>query len=313
MKDYRKIIFVLAVVVFIITLFVVSRDANSEEEIPKPTVALSTFAMYDIAKHISQDTFELFMILPEGADAHTYKPTQQIVTKIENSDLFIYNGAGLETWVGNIKFKNRVVDMSKYVKLRELEPNEHHIHAHHDEQCAHNKIDPHYWLDFENMIKATKLISGELIRITPQNKDLYIKNRDKYIAMLNRLDRLYKKELNSCYLDTIVVNHNAFSYLLRNYNLSLKSLKGLSSDIELSSKDVKRVSDDTKNIKIRTLFYEDFVANEEIKSLAKELNIRSESLNPLANITKDELKQNLTYEKVMKTNLIKISKALMCK
>ena len=312
MKDYRKIIFVLVVVVFVLQMFVLKEDASGKENI-KPIISLSTFSLYDIADHISDGSFELVMILPIGVDAHSYEPTPKTMAKIDKSELVVYSGAGLEPWTNGFDFKSRVVDMSKYVKLRELEADEHDMHQHHDDQCAHNKIDPHYWLDIENMIKATNLIAAEFIRIKPKNKELYTKNRDNYIAMLIELDSLYKKVLSSCYLDTLVVNHNAFSYLSSKYGFHVEALSGFSPDAEVTPKDMIRIINVVKEHKVQTIFFESFVSDKAIKSLAGEARVEVDTLQPLGNVTKKEYKNGRTYEEIMKINLVKISKALMCK
>ena len=315
MKDFRNIIFVLVVAVFILQILVTKEDAKNEVLNTKPIVALSTFSLYDIAKHISEDTLELVRILPVGVDAHSYEPTPKMMTKLEKSALVVYSGAGLEPWIHGYEFKSRTIDMSKFVDLREFESDEHdeHEHEHHGKGCVHNGTDPHYWLDIKNMIKATNLIAAELIKIKPENKDKYIQNRDNYLAMLHKLDDLYKKELSSCSLDTIIVNHNAFSYLSHRYNFNVKSLSGFSPDTQVTPKDMIRVVNDIKMHNVSTIFFENFANDRAIKSLAKEANVSVETLQPLGNITKDESEQNLTYEQIMKINLDKISKALKCK
>ncbi|MEA2090823.1 MAG: zinc ABC transporter substrate-binding protein, partial [Campylobacterota bacterium] len=98
MKDFRNIIFVLIVVVFLLQMYVSKQDAKVDNQSQKPTVVLSTFSLYDIAKHISQDSLELAMILPFGVDAHSFEPTPKLVAKILESELVIFSGAGLEPW-----------------------------------------------------------------------------------------------------------------------------------------------------------------------------------------------------------------------
>ena len=117
----------------------------------------------------------------------------------------------------------------------------------------------------------------------------------------------------SCYLDTIIVNHNAFSYLSHRYNFNIEALSGFSPDKEISPKDMIRIMNDIKEHNVRTVFFESFVSDKAMRSLAKDANIVAQTLQPLGNITKNEAEQNLTYEKIMKMNLLKISKALMCK
>ena len=312
-KDYRNIIFALMVAVFVLQMLVMKQDAKINKEERKPIIALSTFSLYDIARHLSDDSFELVMILPVGVDAHSYEPTPQIMTKIDKSVLVVYSGAGLEPWISNFNFKSKTVDMSEHVDLRELEEKEFSIHAHHDQQCAHNKLDPHYWLDIENMKKATKIMAQEFISLKPESEEIYLSNRDKYLEMLNKTDDMYKQKLKSCYLDTIIVNHNAFSYLSSKYGFNIKALSGFSPDTEIAPKDVIRIINDIKMYKVSTVFFESFANDKAIKSLAKDANVKTQTLQPLGNITKDELAKDYTYENIMEINLLKISKALICK
>jgi len=111
MKDFRNIIFVLIVVVFILQMYVSKQDAKVEVKNQKPTVSLSTFALFDIARNISNDSIDLVMILPFGVDAHSFEPTPKLMAKILESDLVVYSGAGLEPWTSSFEFKSRVIDM----------------------------------------------------------------------------------------------------------------------------------------------------------------------------------------------------------
>lgn len=283
---------------------------EAKELSKKATVAVSTFSLYDISKNIAADTVEVFMILPFGVDAHSYEPTPKEVIKISKSDLVVYNGASLEPWIDGFEFKNKTINMSLHVKLRELGEDENHHNHHH----GHNdsSADPHYWLNPENMIIATQIIAKELINLLPQNKDIYVKNRDNYIDMLKSLDEKYKKSLSTCKLDTIIVNHNAFSYLAERYGFHVEALSGISPEAEPSAKNMMRLIQHVKEHKVSTLFFESFVSDKAIKSIANEAKVACDVLQPLGNITADEAKQKLSYEDIMKINLEKISKALEC-
>ena len=306
MKDFRNIIFILVIATFLLQMYVSKQDKALEEQNQKPTVALSTFSIYDIAKHISQDKLELNMILPFGVDAHNFEPTPKLMAKILQSDLVVYSGAGLEPWTSSFDFKSKVVDMSKFVKLHEAGE---HGHNHHEKEAA---VDPHYWLDIQNMILATKLICEEFVELSPKDKELFQTNRDTYIKMLKGLDAKYKTLLKSCKKDTIILNHNAFSYLSENYGFHVESLSGLSPDAQPSAKSMVRLIQHIKEHNISVVFFESFVSDKAMKSIAKEAKVSVDVLQPLGNITRDEADKKLSYEAIMLKNLEKISKALEC-
>ncbi len=280
-----------------------SHKAHSEKRI----IAVSTYAMYDIVKHLVGDTFEVVSILPFGVDPHSFEPTPTLMAKIEDASLVVYSGAGLEPWTKNYTFKHHVIDMSKFVSLRKL--GDHH---HHEEHHLHNGVDPHYWLDIDNMIKATHVIANKLVEIAPNNKILYAENEKNYIASLKQLDNKFTVGLSSCKKDIIVVNHNAFGYLSRRYGFDVESLSGLVPEVEPSAKEMSHILDVVKEHHIKVIFFESFVSAKVIQTLADELHVRVQTLQPLGNITADEAKQKLTYEKIMQENLRKISQALEC-
>ena len=307
-----KIVAVFLLVLFLL-LELIAFSSDSEIKLDKPLVSVSTFSLYDITKHIAGQSVEIVNILPFGVDPHSFELTPKIMAKIENSSLVIYSGAGLEPWIQKISFSITPLDMSKSVDLRGLETHEHgEEHAHDDEHCSHGALDPHYWLDFENMQKMVKVITRELVVITPEHKEMYEKNRDTYIDMLKRLDTLYASGLSSCKIQSVILNHNSIGYLAEKYDFHINSLSGLSPEAESSASDIKRVLQEISETGIRTIFYESFVNAKVIESIASDSNVEIAVLQPLGNITANEARLNATYESLMLQNLSKLKKAMIC-
>lgn len=316
LKDYKYII-IIAISLMLIVLAITFNDKSQEPKPSKKIVSLSTFTLYDIAKHIAGDTLELVKIIPSGVDIHAYEPTPKTMVKVEKSNLLIYSGAGLEPWLSSFNFNGKTIEIANYIRLKHLsedehEDHEHESHEHSGHSCSHSSYDPHFWLDVKNMEEAANLMMYEFIRLVPKNKLLYIENRDKYIKMLKRIDNLYKEKLNSCSLDTIVTNHNAFSYLSDKYDFHVSSLKGLSPDSEPSPKDMIRIIETIKKHKTPVVFFEDFSSSKSMASLAQQANVKMDSLHTLGNITKSDVEMKYTYEDIMLNNLEKLSEALVC-
>ncbi|QOP44641.1 zinc ABC transporter substrate-binding protein [Sulfurimonas sediminis] len=311
MKNIKIIALIL--ILLMASLFLVIENEKKPQTNTKPIVGVTTFALYDIAKHIAGDTLDVVNILPFGVDPHSFEPTPKLMGNIEKSALVFYSGAGLEPWVHGFAFKQKAVNISRYVKLRELadtDENEEEEHAGHHH---HEGVDPHYWLDFDNMKKAAKVITKELIALQPQYKEFYIKNRDSYIKMLDGLEQEYKQRLANCRQKSVVVTHNALGYVADRYGFGVESLTGLSPEAQPSAKAMKRVFQDIRKKGIQTIFYENFVNDKVTKTIAKDANITVDVFQPLGNITADEAKAGMTYRTIMQKNLKKLSKALMCR
>jgi zinc transport system substrate-binding protein len=249
-------------------------------------------------------------ILPFGVDPHSFEPTPKLMIALDKSAVVFYSGAGLEPWTQNFHFPHKAVNISKYVELRKLEKGEHEAHHHEHEE---NAFDPHYWLDFTNMQKATRVITQELIRISPHNKALYLKNEKQYLQMLEKLDKAYQNNLKECKKEKVVISHNALGYLGKRYHFTVESLTGLSPEADPSAKDVNRILDDIQKEGIQTVFFENFENEKLIKSIAHDAHVKFELFEPLGNITADEAKAGVTYEDIMKQNLQKLKEALQCR
>ena len=306
-------VFALILILLLAVLFVFMQNEEKSPASKKPIVGVTTFALYDMTKHIAGNTMTVVNILPFGVDPHGFEPTPRLMTSVEKSSLFIYSGAGLEPWIHGFTFKHKAINISKYVKLRKLRADEIDKDHEHTHEAHHNSVDPHYWLDFNNMKIAAKVISKELIALQPKEQALYIKNRDNYIQMLEKLDEAYKQRLSHCEEKSVVVSHNALGYVANRYGFDVESLTGLSPEAEPSAQAIKRIFQDIHTQGIKTIFYENFVNDKVTKTIAKDANISVDVFQPLGNITADEAREKLTYKDIMLKNLEKLSKALMCK
>jgi len=307
MKNFKLMVLFLLLSFIFAGLFFLESPQKSDNQ--KPIVMVSTFALYDVSKFIADDTFIIKNILPFGVDPHSFELTPKIMASIEKSSVVFYSGAGLEPWISKINFKSRTVNMSQYITLRKVSSDTHH---HEDEHHHHGGLDPHYWLDVHNMQKIAQKIADEFIKLEPKNSDLYVKKRDAYIAMLQTLDAAYKKELASCKIDTVILNHNSLGYIAQRYHFHSEALSGLSPESVPTPSDIKRILQEISKDGVETIFYENFVTARVVNTIANDAGVKVEVIQTLANITADQAKQGSTYEALMQENLEKISKAMQC-
>lgn len=304
-----KIIVTSALLALVVLFFL--RASNDDALSVKPLIATSNFAIYDVIDHIGEEKIELINILPFGVDPHSFEPTPKSIAGLEKSRYFFYSGSVLEPWAEDLATSVKAIDVSKYVTLKEFdeadddEDEEHHHH--------HGAYDPHYWLDIDNMKKIAELVTEKLSKVDPKNKHFFEKNKEVYIAKLVELDDLYKQRLLNCKRDTIVVTHNAFSYLADRYHFKVKSLTGLSTEAQPSATDVKRILKEIREKNIQVVFFENFENQRVITTIANDADLEMiQSLQPLGNITGKELTLKLDYYDIMKNNLEKIAKAMQC-
>lgn len=323
MKNKRWIIFGILSMVLLAGLMLVIQNIQKDSSIQntKPIIAVSTFSLYEAARAVAGDTLEILPIVPLGSDAHMFSPNPSQVAQISSAAFFVYNGAGFETWAQTLKntlpSTTNVIDMSSHVTLLKSddaheEHGDHADHADHEEH-QHGAYDPHYWLDIENMIQMTQTLEREFSSRFPENAQVYHTNATGYVTKLQKLKEDYEAGLKECKNRTLVSNHDAFGYLAHANRLENISVIGLSSDEQPSASTIAQVVTLVKEHGIKTIFFEEMVNDNIAQTIARETGAKAQPLQPLENISEDELKSHQTYESIMRTNLAKLTQAMECR
>ena len=280
----KKRLLVLGIVLVLVgaavLLMVQKRSLHLAPQGEKPLVCVSTFTLYEVSSAIAGNTLEISPIVPLGGDPHMFSPAPAQVAQITRADFFIYNGAGFETWSESLKNTLpetlQVIDMSTHVTLLK-------------ERGAY---DPHYWLDIDNMIKMTQTLEDEFSKRFPVNAKLYHTNAAAYIDKLQKLKSDYVRELKECKNRTLISNHDAFGYLAHANALENISIIGLSSDEQPSAKVIAQIVVRIKEDGIRTIFFEEMINDNVAQTIANETGAKAQSLQPLENISENELKSH---------------------
>lgn len=307
MMKTKRLIVVGGVIAAVIAaaIFFGTKAPSSKTQSTKPVIAVSTFSLYEVSFAIAGETLETSPIVPLGSDPHMFSPAPAQVAQITRADFFIYNGAGFETWAQSLKNTlpqtTKVIDMSQHVTLLKND------HAH------DGAYDPHYWLDIDNMIKMTQILEKEFSAQFPINAQIYHTNATAYIVKLEKLKSDYQSALKECKNRTLISNHDAFGYLAHANALENVSIIGLSSDEQPSANIIAQIIARVKEHGIKTIFFEDMINDNVAQTIARETGAKALPLQPLENISEDELKSHQTYESIMRANLAKMTQAMECR
>lgn len=120
----------------------------------KISIVTTIFPLYDFVRIIGGEKVSVSLLLLPGVEAHSFELKPSDIKKIQNADIFVCVGGGMEPWVDDVldvidEDKVSVVFASSFVDLissDEDEPLENEDHKEHH----HGNYDPHIWLDLEN-------------------------------------------------------------------------------------------------------------------------------------------------------------------
>ena len=58
--------------------------------------------MYDFAQKIGGDKVTVTNMVPAGTEPHDWEPSPSDIVALEQADVFVYSGAGMEHWVEDV-------------------------------------------------------------------------------------------------------------------------------------------------------------------------------------------------------------------
>lgn len=177
---------------------------------------------------------------------------------------------------------------------------------HHEDEHNHNhshEYDPHVWLDPVLAIKEVENIRDGLIQASPENKANFEENAKAYIEKLEALNQEYETAFKGATNRTFVTQHAAFSYLARQYNLTQKSISGISPDNEPSAAQLAELETFVKENDVKVIYVEELSSQKIAKTISSATGAELVSLNTLEGLSKEEMESGEDYLSVMEANL----------
>ena len=208
------------------------------------------------------------MLTPAGGDVHHWEPSPQDMQTLEQADVFIYNGAGLESWVEEVlgSLSNPdlvVVEAASAEGLPDLQ-------------------DPHIWADPVNAIAIVSLISDTLQSADPEQQDAYRMREDRFVTELEELNQDFEEQLAPFIGQTILMNHESFGYVAARHGLIQEGMTGLHDEGEPSPQRMAELADEALEKGIKTIFVEPQSNRDTANALAAEIGGEVAVLDPLA-------------------------------
>ena len=282
-------------------LFILS--CSSPQPIPlvpqqELTVAATFYPLYDLTKSIVGDKGTVYSIVPAGVEPHEYEPNPSDLQKLSDADVFVTMGiefAEFEKELGEVHPTAEIIAASTGISLLKAE----------DEHATN---DPHIWLSPKNAQKMALNIMTGIAEADPQQKEYYLRQGQQLIDDLNALDMEFKESLASCTKEVILVNHNSFSYLARDYGFKTIAISGLEPEAEPTPQQLAELVTEAKKHSIKYVFYEDLIDPRVAKTIAEEVGAETLKLDPL----EGSADPSATYTSLMRKNLLALQLALEC-
>lgn len=232
------------------------------------SVATTVAPLAGLISVVGGDRVEIAVMIPPGAEPHTYEPTPSQMMEVAKADVYIMNGAGLEFWMEKVLEVNEkmlTVDSSRGVNLLSEEG---------------EIADPHIWMSLDNAAIQVENICNGLIQADPANKDYYTRNKDTFLEELKALDQELNQSFAARVNKTFIVYHPAWSYFARDYGLVQVPI--MEEEKEPGPQHLAGLIDLARKDNITTIFVDPQFNPKSAEVIAREMNATIVVLDPLA-------------------------------
>lgn len=231
----KQIIMKKLILLFLAVLLILS---GCSAESPSDVVA-TTLPVYDFTVYLCQGTgLEVTQLVTESVSClHDYTLQVSQMRAVENAELVIMNGAGLENFLHDvIEDKGPVVDASAGIEL--ICPESGHDHGHDHDHGHSHESDSHIWLSPENaMVMASNICDG-LSRQYPGYANTFKNNLSSLLEELQFLQKYGEDALRNLSCREIITFHDGFAYFAKSFGLTILEAVEEESGSEASAKEL---------------------------------------------------------------------------
>jgi ABC-type Zn uptake system ZnuABC Zn-binding protein ZnuA len=274
-----------------------TQTSSNNENLPR--VVATTSILCDLTKQVAGNTINLTCLISPSKNPHVYQPKPEDRKAIEQANLILYSGYNFEPKLIKLikatknsasKIAVSQVAVPKQIKFREG-----------------GKIisDPHIWHNTKNAIKMVEIINRNLVKLEPNNAEIYSSNTKNITNELSQLDGWIKSTIATIPANQrkLVTTHNGLSYYAKAYNIPLVgALEGLSAEEKPTATRVKNLFTSIKRAKVSTIFAETTIKPNLIESVARDANVKVSERELYVDGLGEPGSEGDTYQKMIVAN-----------
>ncbi|HEY5562936.1 MAG TPA: zinc ABC transporter substrate-binding protein [Clostridiaceae bacterium] len=284
---------------FIVSIFLTGCNMNGAIQHPsqikkEKEVSLDIMTtnkqLYYMTKEIVGENHNLDYMFEDTLSQWDYTFTEDSLSNIGKQDLFIYNGAGFEPWIGDFldklnKGKVGAIDASRGISL-----------INYSENLKYNsqvfKVNPYYWLDPGDYKVAMSNIKNSIEDKDPHKRSYYEKNFATSLKQIEILDKEMSSYLDKFKEDTFLVVGDNLDYFIKYYGL--KTIKIGESKLNQQT-ELDKIGKKIMEAKKVVLLNSNLVDITTIKPFLTEYNIDQIKINVF--------NQNISYSEAFMINI----------
>ncbi|WP_414122688.1 zinc ABC transporter substrate-binding protein AztC [Corynebacterium nuruki] len=278
------------------------------EDDDRPSIVVTTNILGDVVTRLVGDTAEVSVLMKPNADPHSFGISAKEAGDVEQADLVVANGLGLEEGLESVLDSARDQGVDVLSVGEEIDPLDY-------TSTESETKDPHFWTDPARMITATQIIEDRLTDDLDDDDAAKIHDAAAdYRGQLEDLDREVAELLGSVPEDNrkLVTNHHVFGYLADRFHYDVIGaiIPGGTTLAAPSAADLRDLSTVIREAKVPAIFADSSQPQRLADVLASEAGVNVEVIPLFSESLTEPDGEAGNYIDMQRTNAERISGAL---
>jgi ABC-type Zn uptake system ZnuABC Zn-binding protein ZnuA len=230
-------------------------------------VAATTTQVADLVRNVGGRDVEVHQILQPNSDPHEYEVRPGDVRAIAASKVVIASGGDVDAWLGDATdaagAKDRVTTLIDHVRRQDG-----------TQAGQRGELDPHWWQDPRNGVRAVAAIRDALTAADPRDAAGFRRRAAAYTRRIERLDGAIAR----CWSRVppqrrrLVTTHDALGYYAHRYGITVVGavIPSLSTAGAPSAGGLAKLVDAIRTERVRAIFAESSVNPKVEQAIAQE-------------------------------------------
>jgi zinc transport system substrate-binding protein len=260
----------------LLLLFLISCNSHSPVS-NKRIISVSISPFKYFVEAIGGEDYAVNVMVPAGADPHTYEPVPGQISDLRNSVAYISDGylAFEMTWLERFYETNRSMkrlSLADHIDL--IKPDQHPTYEHSE------GADPHYWVSPKSAQTIALAIKNFLCELKPQDS---VKYEERYLKLAETISGI-DSNANELFKDfkgkSFITMHGTLAYFARDYSLNQVAVEREGKEPTPSI--LKEVIDSAKRKHIGVILVQREFDTKSARAISSETGAVLEMIDPLS-------------------------------
>lgn len=254
------VIILIALVVIVVANNIIRNKENEQTQTEKFKIVTSFYPIYGMVANLTQNAqnVELTNMTETNVGClHDYTLTTSDMRKLEDADVLVQNGLGLEDFMDRI--------LQTYPDLKVINSSEEVTNI----LTENEQNNPHIWTSIQNYKQQVQTITQKLIEYNPENASIYQANTEQYLQRLEELQNNYKEQVNLEGKKAICLNES-LTYLAEELEMDVTTVQTNHEESTLSADSLKDLISKMQNENIRIILIDEEDNTQNAETLANE-------------------------------------------